>query len=249
MGNTIEETKKRLEISQKISSQLEGIVKGILLGGSMGLGQNYSITEKSDIDMVVVCDKEKINPLSKTDYFKEQTPKKVLNLFEKGIINLFWVTKNINDVEINSFIYETKGYINFCLLKEDIVGYIPFKPSDIQTQHSFDGSEIKFNRNVRHYQRGFIYEKPALVDGKFWGGSLRSDLLIGSCILYGQKFFSSLSKQVWEEVIKQMIKEFPNPDLNKINILNTDFVYQTKPEKISKEIIKKVQEKTKSFFR
>jgi len=250
MGNAIEETEKRLKISKNISSQLEGIVRGVLLGGSMGYGQNYSVNEKSDIDMVVVCDKGKINNLAETDYFKGQIPKKVLDIFDKRIINFFWVVKNINDIEVNTYIYDTKGFINFCLLKEKIVGYIPTKPKETQTQHRFDGSEIMFNRNVRSYDQGFIYEKPALADGKFWGGVPREDFLIGrNYILYEEnKFFTLLEEKIGNAIIKQMMKEFPNPDLGKINILNTIFYYATKSKKLPKEILEQVKRKTKYFL-
>ena len=78
----IEETNKRLEIAKNISSQLEGIVQGVLLGGSMSFGQNFSVNEKSDIDMVVVCDKDKAKDLEKTPYFQGHIPKNVLKMFE-----------------------------------------------------------------------------------------------------------------------------------------------------------------------
>ncbi|MCK5150056.1 hypothetical protein KAJ87_03985 [Candidatus Pacearchaeota archaeon] len=55
--DSIKETKKRIEIAEKISSQLKGVVRGVLLGGSMGFGQNFSVTEKSDIDMVLMDEK------------------------------------------------------------------------------------------------------------------------------------------------------------------------------------------------
>lgn len=103
--DTREETKKRLLIAKGISSQLEGIVRGVLLGGSMSFGQNFSVTDKSDIDMVVVCDKARARDLEKTPYFKGEVHDGVLNMFREGVINLFWVTKEVDSVEVNSFVY------------------------------------------------------------------------------------------------------------------------------------------------
>ncbi|MBU2640077.1 MAG: hypothetical protein KKG75_05245 [Nanoarchaeota archaeon] len=244
---TIEETKKRLEITKKIVHQLREIVKGVLLGGSMGFGQNFSVTMNSDIDMVIICDKKKIDTLSKTTYFKNQTPKNVLSMFKKGIINLFWVTKKVDSIEVNSFIYEPNGYEKFCLLKGGIKGYTPHKPSETQTQHGFDGKEITFKRNVVPYENGYLYEKPALVNGKFWGGPPRSDLLVSSYILYQEKnFFDDMKEKVWNSVLNQLIKEHgSNPDLNKFNILKTDFTYQTNPKKLPLAVIEKVKNETK----
>ena len=244
---TIEETKKRLKIAKNVSSQLEGIVKGVLLGGSMGFGQNFSVTPQSDIDMVIVCDKERIRDLETTAYFADQVPKNVLRMFENGAINLFWVTKEVDSVEINSFIYETDGYEKFCILKGRIKGYIPKRPSNTQTQHGFNGQEITFQRNVTPYENGFLYEKPALVNGKFWGGPPRSNFLIKSHILHQQDtFFDETKEKVWKAVIGQLIKEYgPNPNLDEVNILNTDFTYQRNPEKLSPLVLEKVINETR----
>jgi len=242
----IEETEKRLVIAKEISSQLEGVVRGIILGGSMGYGQNFSVTEASDIDMVVIADKTKARNLENTDYFRGEVPIDVLELFEKGVINLFWVTKHVRGIEVNSFVYETRGYTGFCLLNGNLIGYIPTKPQETQNCYRFNGEPVTFNRSVRPYGKGFLYEKPALADGKFWGGPPRSDFLVGGHVLYESKnFLKSLSDKVWKSTIKQMIKEYgSNIDLSKINILNTDFTFQRKPEKLPQKIIDAVQERT-----
>jgi hypothetical protein len=244
------ETQKRLKIAENISPQLEGIVRGVLLGGSMGYGQNYSVTKNSDIDMVIVCDEQKIRELERTPYFYGQIPKSVLRMFENRTINLFWVTKQVNSVEVNSFVYETEGFEQFCALKGRIKGYIPTKPSETQTQYGFDGNEITFNRNVTPCENGFLYEKPALVNGKFWGGPPRSDFLIGSCLLYQKdSFFDKIGEKVWDSVLRQLIKEYgPNPNLDKVNVLNTEFSYQRKPEKLPPGIAERVQEKTRRLL-
>ena len=244
---TIEETSKRLEIAKDVSSQLEGIVQGVLLGGSMGFGQNFSVTEKSDIDMVIVCDKNRARDLESTPYFSGHVPQNVLRMFEEGTINLFWVTKEVNSVEVNSFIYETGGYERFCTLKEKIKGYIPTKPSETQTQHGFDGQEIIFKRNVTPCGDGFLYEKPALAEGKFWGGPPRNGFLIDSYILYQKgDFFNKMREKVWDSVLGQLVKEYgPHPDLDRVNILNTDFSYQRKPEKLPSSILERVKRETK----
>jgi len=241
------ETEKRLRIAKGISSQLEGIVKGVLLGGSMGFGQNFSVTDKSDIDMVVVCDKERARDLALTDYFSGEVPENVLRMFEDETINLFRVTKEVDSVEVNSFIYETQGYEKFCVLKGGIKGYIPTKPSETQGSYGFDGTLFTFQRKVTPYENGFLYEKPALAEGKFWGGPPRSDFLIGSYVLYQHNcFFKDMKEKVWDSVLNQMIKEYgENPNIDQVNILNTDFSYQRKPEKLPQGIIGKVKTETK----
>lgn len=184
-----QETKKRLVITNYIKNQLQNIVKGILLGGSMGYGQNFSVNKDSDIDMVIVCSKEKIDYLSNTEYFKNQIPSNIIKMFKEGIINLFWVTKIVNSIEVNSFIYEPKGYEKFCLLKGKIKGYISHKPKNTQESYGFNGKSISFNRKVSQYKNGWLYEKPALVNNKYWGGPPRSDFLFKSYIVHQEKDF------------------------------------------------------------
>ena len=63
--DTVLETKKRLDISNDIVSKLEGLVNGVILGGSMGYGQNYSVTDKSDIDMAIIVDVDKVDLITR----------------------------------------------------------------------------------------------------------------------------------------------------------------------------------------
>lgn len=248
---TIEETEKRLEIARNISSQLEGFVQGVLLGGSMGFGQNYSVTEKSDIDMVIVCDKNRTRDLESTPYFSGHVPKNVLRMFEEGAINLFWVTQEVDSIEVNSFIYETEGYEKFCILEGGIKGYINHEPSETQTQHGFDGQEITFQRNVTPYENGFLYEKPALAEGKFWGGPPRSDLLISSQILYqDNNFFDNMREKVWDSVLRQLVKEYgTTPNLDETNIINSDFSHQRNPERLPSSTIETIKKETEDRLR
>jgi len=231
--DSIKETNKRLDISKKISSSLEGIIKGILLGGSMGFGQNISVNKKSDIDMVIVCDKNKINELNSAIYFQGEIEEETLKMFKEGTINFFWVTKMVNDVEVNSFIYETKNYTKFCLMEGGLKGYKLGRPQEIQENYGFDGSLIKFKRNVTPHNEGFIYEKPPLAGGKFFGAPPRDDFTRGTYILYQENnFFDELKEQVWDAIIERLILEHgAKLDLKKTNILESEFVYKARPGK------------------
>jgi len=242
----IVETKKRLNIAKKIASPLENIAKGVLLGGSMGFGQCYCISKKSDIDMVVVIDKPRLNKLESTWFFKRRTSKEVLDLFKENKINFFWVMKNIEDVEVNAFVYEKKAYVDFCLLKGNLRGFINHKPSEMQENYGFDGKKIKFNRNIIPYKKGFIYEKPALAQEKYWGGPPRQDFFYSWFKLYQEgNFLSDLERNVWKTTIKQLFKEYGrNPDLNKIKILNTHYTYQTARFKLSPRMVGEIEKRT-----
>lgn len=241
------ETKKRLDIAKKITNSLEGVVKGVLLGGSMGFGQNYSVHDKSDIDMVVVIDKSKINSLLSTWYFKDQISNNVLNLFKKQDINLFWVSRVVDDVEVNAFVYETKGYEDFCLIKASLKGHIKNEPSKTQKSIMFNGEEIEFSRNIKPYDDGFIYEKPTLANDKYYGSVPREDHFYCSHVMIQENnYFDNLEKQVWKNTIKQLIKEHgENPNLEKTSVLKAHYIYNKSPERLPQEIVNKIKERTK----
>jgi len=244
--DTKEETKKRLEIAKNISSQLEGIVRGVLLGGSMGFGQNFSVTEKSDIDMVVVCDKQKIRDLEATPYFTGHIPKNILKMFEDKTINLFWVIKKVDSVEVNSYIYETKGYKESCLFKGGLRGYIPTKISEIEKHYGFDGSLISFKRNVTPCGEGYLYKKPVFVNEKFISLPPGNDFTRGFYVLRQENsFFDNLNDKVWDAVVKQLIKEYgPNVDLERASVLKSDWVYRERPEKLPPSSIERIKSET-----
>jgi len=241
------ETKKRLEISKEITNSILDCTQGIMLGGSMGFGQNYSVTDKSDVDMVIVIEKDQLEGLLKKELFKDKIPEDIISAFKEGGINLFWATNYIKGIEINSFVYEINGYEQFLRLQGNLKGYKKTKPKETQESFNFKGEKISFHKKVNPYKEGFIFEKPTLANGRYYGRVPRQDYLYSGTILFERdSLFSSLEPLVWKSAIKQLVKEHgPNPDLEKTNILNTHFSYQTARHKLPEEVIQKIRERTK----
>jgi len=241
------ETKRRLEVAHNIVSSIDNIVQGVMLGGSMGFGQNYSVREESDIDMVVVIERQKLPELLQTWYFNEHVPTKIQELFSKNDINMFWVTRIIDDVEVNAFVYERDDYEKFVFGEGNMRGFIASRPQNAQSSYAFNGEKITFDRKVRPTEGGFIYEKPGLVDGKFIGEASRLDYYYCGHVLYEKEnYFTLLEKNVWKKTIQHLISEHgPYPDLSKYNILNLLFVYHKARERLSEEIVNKITDRTK----
>lgn len=242
----IEETQKRLEIARDISSQLEGIVRAVYLGGSMGYGQNYSVTEESDIDMVIVTDLNEIGGLSNTNYFRGQIDNEVMDLFRQKGVNFFWVTREVEGVQVNTFIYETRAFEDFCLLQGELTGYIPTKPRETQTSYGFEGKEITFGRNVRPFSRGWLYDRRAIIDGSFALMPPAYDFFENVFLLYEENnFVRDLEKQIWKKVTQQLLKEYgPEVNLDRFNILNSHYINQARPEKIPPGFEDKIRRRT-----
>ncbi len=240
------ETRKRMVIVKKITPSIERIVEGILLGGSMGYGKNYSVTKESDIDLAVLIKKNSFDKLLSTEYFKDQISFGVQKLFKKGKIGLIWVTKFIDLIKVNTYVYDCTVHKNFCLLKKDINGFIKGELTGTFKADGFNGEQIVIIYTPDPFEDGFLYRKPALVRNKFWNTAPICDFFYTSAFLYQKdNYLDNLEKEVWKTTIKQLIKEYgPNVDLKKANILNSYFIYKTKPERLPKRIISKIQERT-----
>ncbi|MEA3248125.1 MAG: hypothetical protein U9Q73_00290 [Nanoarchaeota archaeon] len=55
-----------------------------------------------------------------------------------------------------------------------------------------------------------------------------------------------MREKVWDFILKQLIEEYgPEPDLKKYSILNSEFVYHRKPEKLPPSLIEQIEKETK----
>lgn len=240
------ETKKRLKIARKISRQFRNIARCVLLGGSLGYGQNFSITSKSDIDLVVVCDKNKLKFLLHTPFLKDEINREVCSLFEKRKLNLIWIKKIELGIEVNIFIYETVSYKDFCLSEKEIIGFSKTpKESKKITKFFFDGSCTKIDINSWELFNGQCFIRPGSFNGRYCGGPNKTDFLYSSIPIVGKSFFKEISKKFWKFAIKKLIEEHgPHVNLKKHNLLNTHFTYVTSPHRIPPKIIKRIELRT-----
>ncbi|MBS3172472.1 hypothetical protein J4438_02755 [Candidatus Woesearchaeota archaeon] len=245
------ETKKRLEIVDYISNQIKPYVKCIVLGGSMGYGQNLSVAPWCDIDMVIVIDKENVEQLMRTPYFNQTTPEKVVKLFVDEKIHFFWVSRLVSGVQVDIFVYNPKPFALFCTLQGNLKGFLKTKPEIYQEGYDFSGKKIRVDREVEPFENGYIFSKPSLQKGVYWGGVPRDDFLFMNYIVYEKdKFYTTLTNEVWISLIKQLIKESKHEvNLDKNSIINTIFTYQTNRQGMSQKTIEKIKSKTEELLK
>lgn len=237
----------RMTIARGIAESLQDKVDGVYVGGSLGLGEDSAVTDSSDIDMVVVLDTEHLDSLLATHFFQGAISEQVATLFKNDTINLFWLTKELSAVEVNVFFYERCAFKDFCLTKGDIKGAINHQPSVEQKNYGFAGELLTFSRNPTLVSGQYFYSKPALANGRYWGGPPRQDFFYGMEVLYEKNsFFTELEPLVWQATIKRLVNEYGfDVDLNKNNILNTHYTYQTKKERFPQKIIDLITTRTR----
>ena len=243
MPHSEEEYQKRIKIVKDITKKIKHSVEAVVIGGSVGY---HNVESHCDIDMVIVIEKDKIDEFASLPYFRDYINKNVIELFRQGNINLFWVTKIVNSIEVNYFIYDSQGYQDYCLLVGDRIGFIKKKPKDSYCGYGFGGEKICFDRNVKEIKEGFLYTHPALVGGKYYGGVPRDDFFYLAYIAYEkERFFTKLREKVWKVIIRQFIKEYGmNYDLSKASPLKAIFLYNWQIELDKKlmndEIVNKI---------
>ncbi len=244
MGSTQEETAKRLFILQELIPKLQEGCIGILLGGSMAYGQNYSIREGSDIDLGIILPSRAIT----NTYVLEFGTLEQLTFFTNGIIDMFWLTPVINGVEVNIFVYEKESYEAFFKLEKPMQCYLQTQPSSIAYSYNFEGMLISFNRVMNPLGNGWVYIRNFIMDGRYVAISPAQDYIYSAQFLYDpEHFLEHMEKTFWKVVIGQLVKEYgKDPDLTKTSILNLHYTYMKTPERVPKEIVKKIQERTQN---
>jgi len=63
------ETQKRLKIVKEITPILEKFSEALILAGSVAYGKNFSVRKESDIDLIILITRDKIENILKTDFF------------------------------------------------------------------------------------------------------------------------------------------------------------------------------------
>lgn len=241
------ETQRRLDIISHVNEQVSPNIEAMIIGGSMGYGQNFSIKPTSDIDMLVIIDKAMLDPLMTTNYFRQTMSPKVLNMFRSQEINSFWVTKEVNGVQVNSYIYELENFRNFCLLRDSINVFLiqERKPQELVESYGFRG-KLTVHRPSTKFENGWIRPRPQFATNDlFYADGPRIDFMYSSYLAFQRNsFFDNLEREVWPVYIAQLVKENPKLNLEEASLLNAHRVYQTQPERLPAHIVRKIRERT-----
>ena len=108
------ETQKRLDILDRIKPELEKFCEIVIVAGSVGYGKNFSVRKESDLDLIILINRENIKEIFNSSLFKITSQikeavsyfkgKRVLLTFQNGF-NLDGV---IDKVFSESVIFRTK---------------------------------------------------------------------------------------------------------------------------------------------
>ncbi|MDD5043457.1 MAG: hypothetical protein PHD51_02175 [Patescibacteria group bacterium] len=178
------ETGKRLGIIKKLFFYFDKhIFEGILLTGSMVHGKFFSVTAKSDIDVIFIIKKKNVGLIKKESFFNNSKyfVDAKLELLKKGV--LFWCDQKINNVKINMGFCTWDYFEKFCNLNAKLwkgsSHHGDIKPLKIKT---INGLLVDEAINVKEYKKIFIrtyknYINNVLVARPFFSNLICCDIL------------------------------------------------------------------------
>ena len=95
------ETQKRLDILDRIKPELEKFCEIVIVAGSVGYGKNFSVRKESDLDLIILINRENIKEIFNSSLFKITSQiKEAVSYFKKSEVDHFSIVEEINEVEV-----------------------------------------------------------------------------------------------------------------------------------------------------
>jgi hypothetical protein len=203
--------------------------RAIIYGGSMAYG---SVRESSDVDLIVVTEASSIRTVVSHPYFAS-VDDETLSAFETSKIGFFWASREIEGVVINAFVYDLSSLERFALLEADLIGYRNDR-SSARAGYDFSGRSVSIAADSEPFGTGWLYTRPALNNGAYYGGVPRDHFWFMYRTLVDDGSFEELAQRSRQAVIKQLVREHgPCVDLAQHNVLNTIHAYHERRDRVS----------------
>jgi len=240
------ETQKRLDILNDIKPELEKFCEIVIVAGSVGYGKNFSVRKESDIDLIILINRENVEEIFKSPLFRI-TPqiKEAISYFKKKEVDHFSIIKEIKGVEVQFHFWDKEAHFRAELLKSPpprVYGVWNRNPR-LRGKDFLGKERIKNIPVLIKCKYGKIHEFPSyfIKEGCFVPLQPLLNLITDPDILFckDKTLFDNIEK-IWEMLSKRLVKESEgHVDLKKRNILFSIYGDWN----ISKESMKKIKEK------
>ncbi|MDP3027868.1 MAG: nucleotidyltransferase domain-containing protein [Nanoarchaeota archaeon] len=219
LGESKKETEKRLKILDDIIPKLKPFVESLILVGSMAYGRNYSVRKESDVDLVILINKESVDDIFKSGLFEMNSCiEEAIFLFKRDIVQHFTIIRKINDIEMQFHFWDKQANFKAERLEKPwSKWYCPIR----RDKHYFKGNNLlgeeikKEIKNIKRYKYGDVFIIPPYLinKSKFVSLVIISNLVSSPEILYTKD--DSLYKNInllWKKIAENFIKENINPN-------------------------------------
>lgn len=220
------ESKKRLDILQKILPSFAPCSSAIMVSGSMAYGQNYSVTEKSDIDTQILVTKDSVQQLLKLELFDREKLKRNIEGYLEGIAQQFSVSALIDNVSLECHLWDKEAFIAAVTLRSESTTRLRSSstPPSIDFGYAFDGEEDEASLPGHTVGKYITGQFPSFRrrDGKLFLCRPATNILGNPLIFHGEEILNNIVRTTWTIVIKELAASASSPlDLSTHNIFNT----------------------------
>lgn len=241
------ETARRLKALEIFVPRIKDAVTSLTVTGSMASGQNYAVTEKSDLDLQLTVTKDSAQLLKQTGIFPDADFAKPLTAYLEDRIKQFSFSVEIDGVPHECHFWDEQALIDAMLMKVTETKRIRTSNNSAAIDYgfAFDGSQHAYECPTEEVNGIFISVLPSYrqVDSKLFLCRPVTNWLSTPYILFGEEILNPHIDNVWSIVTRHLAEE----NNNQVN-LNTHNILNSLPSKFkaSPEAKNKIMERTKS---
>ncbi len=245
--DSIEETRKRLELTQRVTAKYQGKVKGIVLVGSVAYGANEFVTDKSDVDILVVT--PDLESIVQSDFVTE---KRVKDVLKYRYFDGYSFKDNFKGVDLSIHLFEPRTFDVICGLYNGELRLFRQQAKEIGAYklYNFEGGFYDYTIRVLTRDDGTTTIKVPMSfihEDNYHLGVHRDKLLSNPIILSEEdNYLSNVIGRLWEGTARYLRDESVRRDgvidLSRRNILNA----LSRKERISKQVKDMINARTVS---
>jgi hypothetical protein len=241
------ETDLRLKILDSILPELKSFAVAAVLGGSVAYGKNYSVRKESDIDLIILIERQDVDKIRKVSLFNflPQTEEAVI-FFKNKEVDHFSILGKLKGVEIQYHFWDKEAHFKAERMQDpQPKWYNIFKMENAPFSGvDFEGKTHYFiSQDVKVCKYGLIQQYPSyfIDNGVFIPRQPLLNLICAPEILFTKdKQLLKNIDLIWENLVKRLIVESNGEiDLNKKSIIKSFYGYWN----LSKESQKKLEKR------
>lgn len=216
------ETQKRLDELAKFKTQIKDSATSLIVAGSMGYGQNYSVKKTSDLDMILFTNKDLVDNLSSTGLFNAEDLNHAVSGYKKDLYKQFSLVFESNNIPMECHFWDQEALIDALLYKSESTKRLRSGVDTPSTDyaHSFSGKE-----DVKDYFGEMIEGYPVadfptyrMVDDVVFLCRPITNILGHPLVVFGDQKVLEAIETCWNMTIKKLV-EYRQHD-NQASIIN-----------------------------
>ena len=235
--NPVDETTKRLELAQRVTGNYYKRAKGIVLVGSVAYGPNEFVTNKSDLDILIVA--QDLEDVIQSEFV---TDTRVRDILRHRYFDGYSFKDNFDRIDLSIHLFDPRTFDVICGLYNGELRLFRQQPKIAESYKLYNFENDFYDYKIRILTRSdgtttikvpmsFIHED------KYYLGVHRDKLLSNPIILFeNEGYISKALEKLWEGTARYLrdeaIRQDSIVDLNKLNILNA----LSRKDRISKQI-------------